>query len=519
METRLLADIRSPWNHLAKRFIEAPVFCLEPEPNVGWYRFEMLQDGRRFVVENDKPIIDTAPIWDSIRIGVWANAQVFLLEERGGWCIKRYPIGARGDKIHNIGFIARAPDWEDHEEAPLDYASAVRRNLDWFDSLEANPNAYYREPGMPAWWWHACESRAPHREKFFKQSFPALSSVAIKAYLKAERCFPDRAAHYRRIAVAIGDWLIRNRTPMDGAAPGMPWTTIEEGRFGGLAEKDVINLSRAFRPAQGMLSLYLATGERKYLEYAQHIAGIMLKFLKPDGAMPYRIRPQTGEVVEEHTVGHTHAAEFLDRLNSIAPDSRLEDGVRRIIGWLLANPLVDCNWRACFEDVGKGGAYSNPSSLDALSAVRLLCRHSAEDPALLRHALKAMRWVEDQFVNFGDEPSLVVKTYYPAVREQWVCDFNMEGHSCNYAAACLALHRATGDGVWARKRIATFNAILKAQRRDGAFSTWGVDRETGLTGYGGHGENFMNAGQTAIAELLSHVLMTRGETVSPDEGI
>ena len=265
-----------------------------------------------------------------------------------------------------------------------------------------------------------------------------------------------------------------------------------------------------------MLALYRDTDEKKYLEYAQHIAQVQTRFIREDGSMPYRVRPATGEVVEEYTTGHAHVASFLDTLHSISPDPRWPVASRRIVGWLVNNPLRNYDWKACFEDVGTRPPFSNLSGMDALAAVRLLCRHAGEDSSYLAHARKLMRWVEDQFVSFGDEASLFVHTYYPAVREQWVCDYNMEGHSANYAASCRALHDATGDAVWRRKEIATLNAIVRSQRADGALSTWGIDRETGLGGLG-HGFNWFNANHSGDAELLNFVLLERKEGIASED--
>jgi hypothetical protein len=132
----------------------------------------------------------------------------------------------------------------------------------------------------------------------------------------------------------------------------------------------------------------------------------------------------------------------------------------------------------------------------------------------LPEALRTIRFVEDQFVSFGDEPSLCVQTYYPAVREQWHCDFAMEGHASNYAATCWELFGATGDANWQHKAVATLNAIVKSQRADGAYSTWGVDRYTGV-GSLGSGYNWFNANHNAMMELSVAELRQRGEKFLP----
>ena len=324
--------------------------------------------------------------------------------------------------------------------------------------------------------------------------------------LGVAKVWPERAPQCRRIARAIGDWLLKNHTPMTGAVPGMPYTAMREGKFEYSIDGSAVSLTRGSTPGSMLVLLYRETGEQKYLEYAQHIAGVLTRFIRDDGSLPYRVNPLTGEVVEDYTCGNMGVGLFLQNLDKIAPDARWREAAARITRWAIEHPLRDFNWKGCYEDVGEKRPFINLTGMDALCAVRLLCRQGE-----LAHARKLFRWVEDQFVNFGDELSLKVQTYYPSVREQWLCDFPMEGHASNYANTCWEMHRVTGDATYRRKGIATLNAIVKSQRADGAYSTWGVDRNTGkrLIGYGGEGSWF-NANHSAMSTLSNFVLNERG---------
>jgi hypothetical protein len=286
---------------------------------------------------------------------------------------------------------------------------------------------------------------------------------------------------------------------------------MSEGKFEYAAETGAINLSRGAFPGFSMLLLFQDTGERKYLEFARHIAGVLAKFIREDGSMPYRIRHDTGEVVEEYTCGHVFVALLLDALDHFAPDPRWRDAVRQIIHWICEHPMRDFNWKACYEDVDEKTEFTNLSGMDALWAVRLFCRHAKEDPQHIERARKLFRWVEDQFVNFGDEASLAIRTYYPAVREQWICDHPMEGHASNYAESCWELYKATGEEVFRHKMVTTLNAIVRSQRSDGAYSTWGVDREMKWSS----GSNWFNANHNAMSALSCFLLRQEGETPLP----
>jgi hypothetical protein len=517
MTPRLLAEIPSVWNHLARRFIEPPVYRLVapnlPHPLANRWRLELVQDGVRHIVESHEPVLDAAPIWDKIRVGSWVQCRLYQLNRATNWCYQVRPLGVRVPGTE-IGLIAKAPDWEERDEAPLDYAASVRANLAWFDSHENNPNAYYREPGMPAWWWHAAESECPAQVRYQNGSFPALACQAIRAFLLAGKVCPDRADHCRRLAVAIGDWLLKNHTPMTGAAPGMPYTAMSEGKFDYSADGAAINLTRGAHPGSLMLLLHQETGEQKYLDYAVHIAGVLERFIRADGSLPYRIDPATGAVVEEYTCGSSLVGLFLRALDDVAPDDCWRSGARRILHWLCENPVRDAHWKACFEDVGENKPYVNLSSMDALWTVRLLLQHLSDDPQHLARARMVLRWVEDQFVSFGDEASLGIQSYYPCVREQWYCDYPMEGHASNYANTCWEMFRHTQEDTFRHKTVATLNAIVRSQRADGAYSTWGHDRVNGIDGLGS-GLNWFNANHCAMAELSAFLLRGAGQRTSP----
>jgi hypothetical protein len=97
-------------------------------------------------------------------------------------------------------------------------------------------------------------------------------------------------------------------------------------------------------------------------------------------------------------------------------------------------------------------------------------------------ARELVRYVEDQFVVFSDDP--IFKTSYlpfaPAVLEQYHCYWPMDFHTANYVRATLALHEASGEAVWANKAVAAANTIVRCQGPDGRFSTLVPDRRLGV---------------------------------------
>ncbi len=134
-----------------------------------------------------------------------------------------------------------------------------------------------------------------------------------------------------------------------------------------------------------------------------------------------------------------------------------------------------------YEDVQTLAPYENLEQWAALETAILLLRRNHPDAVSI--ARKLVRYVEDQFVLFGDEASLPVPYLpsTPAVMEQYHCYWPMDVHTANYVRATLALHDATGEGDWARKAVAAANTVVRCRRPDGRLSTLVPDRRFGTT--------------------------------------
>jgi hypothetical protein len=133
-----------------------------------------------------------------------------------------------------------------------------------------------------------------------------------------------------------------------------------------------------------------------------------------------------------------------------------------------------------YEDVGAQEPFDNLQNWDTLDAIAYLCGHREELPRAVDIACRLNRWVEDQFLIFGPSPA-DPRSYIhpPSVMEQYICSYPMEVHSARWIEALLALHAATGDSSYRVKAVRAANAIVRAQRPEGRFSTWGIDTRTG----------------------------------------
>src|SRR5262249_39548924 len=152
---------------------------------------------------------------------------------------------------------------------------------------------------------------------------------------------------------------------------------------------------------EALLALYEYKHDKKFLDYAEHIAEVLASLQRADGSWAYRIDPKTGREVEAYTSGGILTAAFFERLMRTAGHKKYEDTVRRVVRWTLDNPVKTHRWQGAYEDVPETPAFANLENWDTIDTIRYLVEHRTELPRAVETAVQLNRWVEDQFVVFG----------------------------------------------------------------------------------------------------------------------
>jgi hypothetical protein len=504
------------WNAYSVQFIDPPVFRLLPLPGTKVYRAVVERDGKTWQVEAAAPRLDLASIWPRVPAKAftltltWLDATGHVLAEENSRRIK-------------------APDWSGLHEPPADWTAAADENIAYLIRVADAGRAPYREPGVPVWIWSAASpcpepTRAslgpgfdiPAYREYFAyrhrlwpeghgESYPGCIVPAIitgmLAHARAGRPQADRAL---ALARAAGDWTLAHRLPDSGPLPLFPFSTIAGGKyFGGIEAHNVIPL-RASWIGLSLVKLFEATNDRRYLDYAAHIAKVTAGFQAPDGSFPYRVDPRDGKVTEAFCTGGIQFTLLVDALaphGAAGPDLLMAS--ERAVQWMIAYPAQTNNWQGGYEDIAEARPYRNLTHWEAQLLIWYLCRHADRDPSYLPLARRLLRFVEDQFVLFGPESEAhPVPVKGPLVFEQYACWWPMEGHTGYYIQSLLALHRATGDRAFLDKAEAAANAICAQQFADGSISNWGTRwLENGRPRGEPCGHNWYNTNAIASASL------------------
>lgn len=476
------------WNVYSHQFIDPPVFRLLPLPGTSVYQALIEQDGKTSTVEATVPRLDLSGVWSRVSV------KTFTLTFR--W------MDGQGKAIaEETSQRVKAPDFGGFTEPLDDWVGAADRNIVYLMRVADSGRAPYKEPGMPVWIWSAAspcpvptrESLGPgydipdYREYFayraklwpegHGESYPGCIAPAIiygmLAHAGTGRAESEEAL---RLSRTVGDWLLEHHLPDSGPLPAFPYSTIARGKyFGGIEAHNVI-LLRASWIGISLVSLYEATQDRRYLDYASHIARVTAGFQAPDGSFPYRIDPRDGKVTEAYCTGGIQFSLLVDALaRNGAATPELLMASERTIQWMIAYPTQSFNWQGGYEDIGENRPYRNLTPWEAQLLIWYLCDHASADPGYLPLAKKLLRFVEDQFVLFGPESqSHPVPVKGPLVFEQFDCWWPMEGHTGYYIRSLLGLHQVTGDKIYLDKAKAAANAICAQQFDDGSISNWGT---------------------------------------------
>jgi hypothetical protein len=455
----------------ARRFIDPPQLDLTLVEGAAQYELLVTPLDASSAISSlraREPRIDLASAWSHLPLGR------FQLVPRA-W--------NDADRLIAIGpatTVTRSPDWDGRTSSPLNYEVG---GLGVIEYLTRRAPAAAVHGNDPAYMWHADVSPGgdtlTHDFQFPALTYPTFMHLFIAgAGIKGDDGQPGELLTR---ACRLADFLIDHPAATEGPLAGVPLSTMDQQGKGGMYEVDRITLVRLGWTGVAMLALAEATGVRRYAAYAHHLGRILLDTQLQDGSWPYRVKISDGTVVEEYTAAAVMALLLLEHLDADDPERRYTDAFERGLAWTLANPVQTGLWQQMYEDVRTIAPYANLEQWAALETAMLLLRRDHSDGLPVARAL--IRYVEDQFVVFGDDPVFPAPyfPFTPATMEQYHCYWPMDFHTANYARAALALYTATGDRTWGEKAIAAANTVAQCRMPDGRLSTVVPDRRLGVT--------------------------------------
>ena len=116
--------------------------------------------------------------------------------------------------------------------------------------------------------------------------------------------------------------------------------------------------------------------------------------------------------------------------------------------------------------------YSNLTHFNANSTIGYIARNMADDPEKIKEAEELMRYVEDQFVSWGEfapwNPNRWDNAYWysPAAMEQYSWYVPIDGSTTSVMRAFLDLYEATKNPLLLEKACALGDSVTRVQNTE-----------------------------------------------------
>jgi len=444
------------WNSNSSQFMYVPQFYFPSIPGAVRYIYTAADSkGNTVSFEADTPIAPLTPIWKDLAVG-FVELKVEAVNIHGG---KKYLAGAR-----TFYKTAPFPGREALPEKACSYRECARRAFRFVFNTSANQ--HWLKYGTPD-------------PNYYHNVFPSkMIGSIVRAMIAYAELEPEHAEDAMKLAVNAADYLLSISYPGDSPFAGLPPTYSFEGitkelidQFAPAANdrRGTIMMIYPAMMGSAYLQLEKATGDAKYFEAAKCIAEYYRANVLPNGSWHLLLNENTGEPVSPNCCVNFSILGFLNSYGKRTGEACWHELERNYYNYLIKICLENYNWEGQFEDTVLASQYSNLTHLNADQLITYITKNLADDPEMMREAEELMRFVEDQFVVWGEHApwnrQLSSDRYFysPAALEQYEWYVPIDGSTGAVAKAFLSLYKATGKPLYREKACALADSMTRMQ--------------------------------------------------------
>jgi hypothetical protein len=285
-------------------------------------------------------------------------------------------------------------------------------------------------------------------------------------------------------------------SPKSFAWPNFPYTTTNAGDtiFRGFTSASRFQLHEIQVDHAGEMGLtyfrmYLFSGEKKYLDAALNVAGVLASYARTGTAeksvWPYRVIMKDGAITAEYGANWTGCYMLFDNLikAGLGDTNKYKDARNKVKNFILEFPVKTGYWTDGHSDTDvKSNTYK--SNLSASNMVLCMFDFPELNPDWKSDIPKLIKWTEDYFVfrSAPGEPS----TMWGAniVGEQDIFMHKMDYQTARYAAECARWYSVCADNSYKEKAYRALNWVTYCNNSEGmafespvskGISTWWSD--------------------------------------------
>ena len=449
---------RAFWNINSSQFIYAPSFNFPKIPVTLQYEFFATDcTGKTYTFTADMPTASLAPIWKDLSVGI-IELKVEALHRVNG---NRYLAGART--------FYKAPPFPGREALPPRACSYKECAIKAYRyAFNDSSNQYWLEHNKPD-------------PNYYHNVYPSkMISGIVGVMLTYAKLEPDMADKALKIALNAADYLLSITYGNDTAVPGLPPTYSFEGlnkqvvdETAPMADKRKNELMLIYPANVGCMYLQLeqVTGDKKYFEAARKIAEYYKENVQDNGSWYLLVSKDTNKSDADNYCCTFDILGFLSAFYKRTKEEIWHTLEINYFNYIKGSRLETFNWEGQFEDIALTGNYMNLTHFMAGDYISYFCNNFNENSDKLETIKELMRFVEDQFVVWGEFAPWVNKSpetvwYSPAGLEQYNWYVPIDSSTAKVISDLLNVYSITKDELLLEKAYALGDSITRMQNKE-----------------------------------------------------
>ena len=446
------------WNGHSSQFMYVPAFQFPKIRGAAGYLFTAEdKDGKKHTFKAGVPTASLEPIWGDIPAGL-----VHLtVESVGGDGKTEHIVGARSfyKAVPFLGRDAYPPKARSYRECAL----AAYRFI-------------YNDEVVQYWLTHGKPmANYPHNV------YPGKTiDAVIRAMVYYAKLEPTCAENALKLACRAADYLLsisfEEGHPLAYLPPTYSFKNLNEEAVNKVAPaakkcEGTTMMIYPFYVGIGYLSLAEATGDEKYFNAALRIAEYFKANVLPSGTWYLLCDCATGKPLSDNLCLDSHIVNFFHTLYEKTKDKAWHSLELAHYNYIVDKCLKEYKWEGQFEDVAVSLPYENHTHFNPNFLIEYINKYSSNDEKMVEEAVDLMRFVEDQFVVWGEHPAWNTGWgadywHYPAGLEQYFCYAPIDSSTAAIMNAFLNMYQLKGERLYLEKAMVLADKITQVQNAE-----------------------------------------------------
>lgn len=447
------------WNLHSTQFTYAPSFYFPNIPEACNYEFVATDStGKTHSFTSENSNANLSPIWGDIAVGM-VELKVEAIHGING---NRYLAGART--------FYKATPFPGRDELPPQACSYEECALKAYRYAFNCPSSQY---------WLNYGKPDPN---YYHNVYPSkMISSLVGAMIEYAEMEPSMAECAMKLAVNAADYLLSITYGDDTAVEGLPPTYSFEGlnkkivdETAPMADKRQGTIMLIYPADVGVMFLELekATGDKKYFDAAEKIAEYYKKNVLPNGSWYLLVHTDTNKSDSDNCCCTFSILRFLNAYYKRTNDVCYQTLEQNFFKYLIDTRLKTFNWEGQFEDIRLTNNYTNLTHFIAGDFIKYIANNFDENNNMLETVKELLRFVEDQFVIWGEfapwtkhkKPGDV--WYSPAAVEQYDWYVPIDSSTAYLIDDFLYGYMMTGDKLLLEKACALGDSVTRRQNSE-----------------------------------------------------